>query len=46
MDVEVYCDESNPELFWTDGKSAVNKYVLIGGLWIPASKVEFEDRRN
>jgi hypothetical protein len=37
MDFEIYCDESAQELFWSK-KPCSGKYVLIGGLWIEASK--------
>ncbi|KAF0178663.1 MAG: hypothetical protein FD164_2182 [Nitrospirae bacterium] len=34
MDIEVYCDESRPELFTTKATSA-DRYMLIGSIWIP-----------
>lgn len=37
MNYEVYCDESNQDLFWASKTNPFNKYVLIGGLWIPAN---------
>lgn len=39
MEIEVYCDESRPELFTTK-KQTADKYMLIGSIWIP------KDRRN
>jgi hypothetical protein len=32
---EVYCDESQPDVFWTKARRKA-KYLLIGGIWIPA----------
>lgn len=37
MDFEIYCDESRQELFRTE-RATEGKYVLIGGIWIEASK--------
>ncbi len=37
MDFEIYCDESRQELFRTE-RATAGRYVLIGGLWIEASK--------
>lgn len=37
MDIEIYCDESRHELF-SNKKETPGKYVLIGGVWIEASK--------
>lgn len=35
MKFEIYCDESNPDLF-TSNKKERAKYLLIGSLWLPA----------
>ncbi|MCD6116299.1 DUF3800 domain-containing protein [bacterium] len=35
MKFEVYCDESMPDLFTT--KKPAGRYLMIGGLWLPAS---------
>jgi hypothetical protein len=32
---EVYCDESQPDALWSKSRRRA-KYLLIGGLWIPA----------
>jgi len=37
MDFEIYCDESRQELF-SSKKPKADEYVLIGGLWVEASK--------
>ena len=37
MDIEIYCDESRQEHFYTSPPVA-NQYVLIGGIWIEANK--------
>lgn len=37
MRFEVYCDESQPDALWSKSKRHA-KYLLIGGLWIPAAK--------
>jgi len=39
MEIEIYCDESRPELFTTK-KKTLDRYMLIGSIWIP------KDRRN
>lgn len=39
MDFEIYCDESRQELFSSENPRA-DEYVLIGGLWLEASKRE------
>ncbi len=37
MKFDIYCDESRPDLFTS--KSAIgDKYLLIGGLWLPTEK--------
>ena len=33
MDLEVYCDESRPDLFSSSSPSA--NYMVIGSIWIP-----------
>ncbi len=35
MRFEVYCDESQPDVFWTKARRKA-KYLLIGGVWVPA----------
>ena len=35
MKFEIYCDESQPDVFWSKAPSHA-KYLLIGGLWLPA----------
>jgi hypothetical protein len=37
MEIEVYCDESRPELF-TTRKHADYIYMLIGSIWLPIEK--------
>jgi len=37
MDIEVYCDESRQDYFYTDRYIPMG-YVIIGGLWIEAHK--------
>lgn len=37
MKFEVYCDESQPDALWSKSRRH-SKYLLIGGLWIPAMK--------
>lgn len=37
MKFEIYCDESRPDLF-TSRAQDVDKYLLIGGLWLPAAR--------
>lgn len=39
MEIEVYCDESRPDLF--SSKKSTYRYLLIGSLWIPASQRDF-----
>lgn len=34
--IEVYCDESRPETLY--GENSKDKYMVIGGIWIPASE--------
>ena len=36
MNFEIYCDESQPDVFWSESPSRA-KFLLIGGLWLPAS---------
>jgi len=44
MDFEIYCDESAQELFRSK-KPVAGNYVLIGGLWMEASKrKEYKDK--
>jgi len=33
MRIEVYCDESSPEVLWD---KTANKYLVLGSIWIPA----------
>lgn len=35
MKIEVFCDESHPELFTTT-KEPLGKYLMIGSLWLPS----------
>lgn len=37
MKFEIYCDESRPDLF-TSKAEHKDRYLLIGGLWLPAEK--------
>ena len=37
MNFEIYCDESRPDLF-TSKAQHKDRYLLIGGLWLPAEK--------
>ncbi len=37
MKFEIYCDESRPDLF-TSKTEHKDRYLLIGGLWLPAEK--------
>ena len=44
MKFEIYCDESRPDLF-TSKAQKKDKYLLIGGLWLPADKrIEIKQR--
>ncbi len=36
MKFEIYCDESQPDVFWSKSPSRA-KYLLIGGVWLPAA---------
>jgi hypothetical protein len=33
---EIYCDESHPDVFWSESPSRA-RYLLIGGLWLPSA---------
>ncbi|MCX6645148.1 MAG: DUF3800 domain-containing protein [bacterium] len=35
MKYEIYCDESQPDVFWSKSDKKA-KYLVIGGLWLPA----------
>jgi hypothetical protein len=35
MNYEIYCDESQPDVFWSQSNERA-KYLMIGGLWLPA----------
>jgi hypothetical protein len=35
MNYEIYCDESQPDVFWSKSNKKA-KYLVIGGLWLPA----------
>jgi len=35
MKYEIYCDESQPDVFWSKADKKA-KYLVIGGLWLPA----------
>lgn len=37
MDFEVYCDESQPDVFWSKSVGHA-RFLMIGGLWLPAEK--------
>ena len=37
MDINVYCDESQADLFASEAPAA--RYVLIGSLWLPSEKI-------
>ena len=37
MELDIYCDESNQELL-SSNRDSINKYFLIGGVWLPSSK--------
>lgn len=39
MKLEVYCDESQQDVFWSKSPAKAN-YLLIGSLWLPADKRE------
>lgn len=43
MDIEIYCDESRPDLF-TSQAAEKDQYLLIGSLWLPADKREVVKR--
>ena len=34
MKFEVYCDESRPDLFFNENKTA-QQFLMIGSLWLP-----------
>ena len=36
--IEVYCDESRPEVLYGDGSA--DKYMVIGGIWLPKEQRE------
>jgi len=40
MNFEIYCDESQQELFGSSDERRKEKFVLIGGLWIEAARRE------
>jgi len=40
MNFEVYCDESQQELFGSSDERRKGRFVLIGGLWIEAAARE------
>lgn len=35
MNFEIYCDESQPDIFWSKSPDKP-RYLMIGGLWLPA----------
>jgi hypothetical protein len=37
MKFEIYCDESNPDVFWSKSRKRA-KYSFIGGLWLHADQ--------
>ncbi len=44
MEIEIYCDESNQQLL-SSSKESVNRFFLIGGLWLPRNKRDsFKER--
>ena len=50
MKIEVFCDESHPELFTTT-KEPLGKYLMIGSLWLPSEirqilKIQIEVLKN
>ena len=50
MKIEVFCDESHPELFTTT-KEPLGKYLMIGSLWLPSEarqvlKKQIEDLKS
>jgi len=34
MKFDIYCDESNPDIFWSKSGSKA-RFLLIGGIWLP-----------
>ena len=36
MKFEVYCDESHPDVFWSQSNARA-RFLLIGGVWLPAA---------
>ena len=50
MKFEVYCDESHPDVFWSESKARA-RFLLIGGVWLPAAlrqriKVEINNLKH
>lgn len=37
MQFEVYCDESHPDVFWSQSENRA-RYCMIGSLWLPAEQ--------
>ena len=37
MKFEIYCDESQPDVFWSKSSHKA-KYLLLGSVWIPAER--------
>lgn len=35
MKYEIYCDESQPDVFWSESEKKA-KFLVIGGLWLPS----------
>lgn len=44
MKYEIYCDESHPDVFWS-ASNMRGKYLLIGGMWLPADRRKEIERR-
>jgi hypothetical protein len=44
MDIDVYCEESRPDLF-ASRRPNIGRYLLIGSVWLPRNRVARRESR-